>query len=136
LAGHPALGSASYRLVERVRGQGVFSFCMCPGGFIVPATTQIGQQVVNGWSPASRRGRYANSGFVVEVDPVMLRRAGFDPTRTFAGSEFQTKLERRAFEAGGGDYVAPAQRIADFVEGRSSSDLPDCSYPRGVKTAS
>ena len=136
LAGHPALGSANYRLVERVGGRGVFSFCMCPGGFIVPATTRLGQQVVNGWSPASRRGRYANSGFVVEVDPALLQSAGFNPSEVFAGIEFQETVERRAFAAGGGAYVAPAQRISDFVEGRPSEGLPDCSYPRGLAATS
>ncbi len=133
LAGHPALGAAAYRLVERVGAQGVFSFCMCPGGFIAPAATEKGGQVVNGWSPSSRGGDYANSGFVVEVDADVLAAHGLDPTDPFAGVAFQRDLEGRAYGAGGGDYVAPASRIADFVAGGVSSDLPACSYRRGVQ---
>ncbi|MBK6923120.1 MAG: FAD-dependent monooxygenase [Deltaproteobacteria bacterium] len=132
LAGHPALGSASYRLVERAGAVGVFSFCMCPGGFIVPAATAPGEQVVNGWSPSSRRGRYANSGFVVEVGAETLVAHGLSPADPLAGVELQRRLEQRAFVAGGGGFVAPAQRIDDFVAKRASRELPRCSYPRGV----
>jgi uncharacterized FAD-dependent dehydrogenase len=134
-AGHPALGSAAYRVVERVADVGVFSFCMCPGGFMVPATTEVGAQVVNGWSPASRRGKYANSGFVTEVGPEVLAAAGFDPTELFAGLDFQRQLERRAFSAAGGAYRGPAQTTADFVVRKASSALPPCSYPRGLVPA-
>jgi uncharacterized protein len=133
LAGHPALGSASYRMVERACGVGVFSFCMCPGGFMVPAATGPGEQVVNGWSPSSRRGRFANSGFVVEVDAPVLARAGLAPDDVLAGVEYQRMLEARAYDAGGGGFVAPAQRIDDFVANRISRELPECSYPRGVQ---
>ena len=132
LAGHPALGSASYRLVERAGAVGVFSFCMCPGGFIVPAATAPGEQVVNGWSPSSRRGRYANSGFVVEIGAETLVAHGLSPADPLAGVELQRRLEQRAFVAGGGGFVAPAQRIDDFVAKRASRELPPCSYPRGV----
>lgn len=132
LAGHPALGAAAYRLVEQVDGTGVFSFCMCPGGFIAPAATSAGELVVNGWSPSSRGGRFANSGFVVEVGPSHLEAAGLDPDDPLAGTELQRRIEARAYAAGGGAFVAPAQRIADFVAGRGSLDLPRCSYPRGV----
>ncbi len=135
LAGHPALGAAAYRVVEQVDGAGAFSFCMCPGGFIVPAATEPGGQVVNGWSPSSRGGRYANSGFVTEVGPEQLAAAGYAPDDVFAGVELQRRLERAAFEAGGGGYVAPAQRLDDFVAGRASSALPQCSYPRGLAPA-
>ncbi len=135
LAGHPALGAASYRLVEQAAGVGSFSFCMCPGGFIVPAATEPGGQVVNGWSPSSRGGRYANSGFVTEVGPVQLKAAGLDPDDVFAGMEFQRRIERAAYDAGGGGYVAPAQRLDDFVAGRTSTELPPCSYPRGLTPA-
>lgn len=135
-AGHRALGSASYRLVEQVDGRGVFSFCMCPGGFIVPAATEAGGQVVNGWSPASRRGRFANSGFVTEVGPEHLAAAGFDPDDVFAGLSYQRALEARAYQAGGGGFVAPAVRIEDFVQGRATQgELPPCSYPRGLVAA-
>jgi len=132
LAGHPALGSASYRLVEQACGRGVFSFCMCPGGFIVPAATAPEEQVVNGWSPSSRRGRFANSGFVVEVGADLVAASGRSPTDPLAGVALQSELEHRAYAAGGGSFVAPAQRIDDFVAGRPSLELPETSYPRGV----
>lgn len=135
LAGHPALGAAAYRLVEQAHGVGAFSFCMCPGGFIAPAATEAGGQVVNGWSPSSRGGRFANSGFVTEVGPPQLAAAGFDPGDVFAGVKLQRALEQAAYEAGGGAYVAPAQRVDDFVAGQPSADLPVCSYPRGVQPA-
>lgn len=135
LAGHAALGSAAYRVVERAGDVGVFSFCMCPGGFAVPASTIVGSQVVNGWSPASRRGRFANSGFVVEVGPKMLAAAGYEAGDVNAGLKMQRALETRAYEAGGGGYVAPGQRLSDFVEGVGSASLPVSSYPRGVQPA-
>ncbi|MEZ4251635.1 MAG: FAD-dependent oxidoreductase [Polyangiales bacterium] len=135
LAGHPVLGAASYRIVERACGTGIFSFCMCPGGFVAPAATEPGGQVVNGWSPSKRNGKFANSGFVTEIGPTQLATFGFDPEDPFAGVELQRRIERRAYEAGGGDYVAPAQRIADFVERRPSSSLPATSYPRPVASA-
>lgn len=135
LAGHPALGAAPYRLVERVGEHGVFSFCMCPGGFIAPAGTEARGQVVNGWSPSSRTGAFANSGFVAEVDAKVIAAHGLDPSDPFAGIDFQRDLEQRAYESGGGDYVAPAARLDDFVAGRASSELPECSYRRGVRGA-
>jgi len=135
LAGHPALGAASYRLVEQAAGSAAFSFCMCPGGFIAPAATEAGGQVVNGWSPSSRKGRFANSGFVTEVGPPQLHAAGLDPDDVFAGATLQRRLEEAAYDSGGGKYVAPAQRLDDFVKGRDSKVLPDCSYPRGLRAA-
>jgi uncharacterized protein len=135
LAGHPILRAASYRLVEQACGAGVFSFCMCPGGFIAPAATEPRGQVVNGWSPSARSGRFANSGFVTEIGPAQLARAGHDPDDPFAGVTLQRALEQRAYDAGGGDYVAPAQRLDDFVAGRVSTELPSCSYPRGLTSA-
>lgn len=135
LAGHPALGAASYRLVERIGDVGVFSFCMCPGGFIAPAATDIHGQVVNGWSPSSRGGKYANSGLVAEVGEAYLGRLGLDSSRDpFAGVIVQRQLEEAAYAAGGGSFVAPAQRLHDFVAGRTSRDLPACSYPRGLQS--
>lgn len=135
LAGHPALGAASYRLVERVGEGSVFSFCMCPGGHIVPAATEAGRQVVNGMSPYHHRGRYANSGLVAEVSPAVLAAAGFDPDDPLAGLEFQGALEARAYEAGGGDFVAPGQTLADLAAGRGSPALPPTSYHRGLAPA-
>jgi hypothetical protein len=133
LAGHPVLGAASYRIVERVAGLGVFSFCMCPGGIIAPAATEPEGLVVNGWSPSSRRGRFANSGFVVEIDGPMVARMGFDASDPMVGIAVQRSFERRAFAAGGGAFVAPAQRLDDFVHSRASTDLPSTSYPRGIR---
>lgn len=135
LAGHSALGAAYYRLVEQTKTGAVFSFCMCPGGYIVPAATDPGMQVVNGMSPSSRGGRYANSGFVTEVGAEHLARAGHDPGDPLAGIAYQAALEAAAYEAGGGGYVAPAQTLADFVRGRLSRDLPDTSYHRGLRSA-
>jgi uncharacterized FAD-dependent dehydrogenase len=135
LAGHPALGAATYRLVERVGERGVFSFCMCPGGHIAPTSTEGDCQVVNGWSPTGRRGRFANSGFVVEVDAETLDEAGLDRGDPLAGVRLQSSLERAAYDAGGGDFVAPAQRLSDFVRGERSHDLPASSYVRGLRPA-
>jgi uncharacterized FAD-dependent dehydrogenase len=135
LAGHPALGAATYRLVERVGERGVFSFCMCPGGHIAPTSTESDCQVVNGWSPTGRRGRFANSGFVVEIDAGTLTEAGLDRDDALAGVRLQRKLESEAFSAGGGGFVAPAQRLVDFVNAEHSSDLPASSYVRGLRSA-
>lgn len=132
LAGHPALGAASYRLVEQVASGSAWSFCMCPGGYIVCAAAQPGRQVVNGMSPSQRRGRYANSGFVAPVGAEQLAAAGLDPDDPFAGLAYQDRIESRAFEVGGGAYVAPAQTLADLVADRASESLPRTSYHRGV----
>ena len=135
LAGHPALGAASYRLVEQTPGGAVFSFCMCPGVFIVPAATDPGMQVVNGMSPSARHGRFANSGLVTEVGAAQLVRAGFDPNDPLAGVAYQAALEAAAYEAGGGGFVAPAQNLADLAIGRASKLLPATSYHRGLEPA-
>jgi uncharacterized FAD-dependent dehydrogenase len=132
LAGHPALGAAYYRLVEHAGETSVYSFCMCPGGFIVPAATDPGQLVVNGMSPSHRRGRFANSGLVTEVSRETIASAGFDATDELCGLHYQADLERRAYEAGGGDFRAPAQTLLDLVEARQSKSLPECSYHRGL----
>lgn len=124
------LPPASYSLVAQEFGRGVFSFCMCPGGIIAPAATAPGEIVVNGWSPSKRNNPYANSGTVVAVDEQDFRKYGF--TGPLAAMQYQQLVERTAFEAGGGALVAPAQRMVDFVEGRSSSTLPGCSYLPGI----
>jgi uncharacterized protein len=134
-AGHPVLGAASYRLVQRVGDSSVFSFCMCPGGHIVPAATEVDGQVVNGWSPSSRRGRFANSGFVTEVGPTQLAALGLDAEHPLAGLEFQRHFEQAAYLAGGGAFVGPAQNLSDFLAGRDTRELPECSYPRGIVPA-
>lgn len=133
-AGHRVVGPASYRLVQKVGETSVFSFCMCPGGHIVPAATERDGQVVNGWSPSSRRGRFANSGFVAEVGPAQLRALGLDAGDPLAGFAFQRHFEQAAFAAGGGEFVGPAQGLLDLLAGRESSELPPCSYPRGVRS--
>ncbi|MFN5914047.1 MAG: NAD(P)/FAD-dependent oxidoreductase [Chitinophagaceae bacterium] len=131
----PHLPPASYALVEQVKDRGVFSFCMCPGGIIATASTLQGSLVVNGWSPSKRNNPFANSGMVVQVelkdalaqtgsiaDPLMLHR-------------FQEAVERKAFEAGGGKYTAPAQRMTDLILGKTSTTLPETSYLRGIHSA-
>jgi uncharacterized FAD-dependent dehydrogenase len=124
------LPPAYYSLVEQVKSRGVFSFCMCPGGIIAPCATGLDEIVVNGWSPSKRNNPYANSGTVVQVtlDDVQ----GYDPLRML---HFQAEIEQKAFEAGGGNLVAPAQRMVDFVENRLSLDLPKNSYLPGTKSA-
>jgi uncharacterized protein len=132
-AGHPALPAAAYRLATTVEGRGVFSFCMCPGGWIVPATTEPEAIVVNGMSLSRRDSPFANSGLVVAVEPADLAALGHaDP---FGGLRFQEELERHAFVLGGGAQVAPAQRLVDFVAGRESASLPRTSYRPGVRAA-
>ncbi len=127
------LPPASYSLVEQVSGKGVFSFCMCPGGIIAPAATSEGEVVVNGWSPSKRNNPYANSGIVVTVDEANIQ--AFKQHGPLAGLYFQQAIEQKAFEAGGGKLVAPAQRMADFAAGKLSSSLPDCSYLPGIHPA-
>ncbi|MFI3299427.1 MAG: FAD-dependent oxidoreductase [Rikenellaceae bacterium] len=126
------LPAAAYSLVAQVGGRGVYSFCMCPGGVIVPASTQNGEGVVNGMSNSQRNGVYANSGIVTEVRVEDIE----DYTKHFGvlgGLEFQRQLETMACMQGGGSAgVAPAQRLADFVAGRSSRNLPETTYNPGI----
>lgn len=132
-AGHPRLPAAAYRLAHEVEGRGVFSFCMCPGGFIVPAATEPDGLVVNGMSLSRRDSPFANSGLVVAVEPGDVAAAGFPgPT---GGIELQRSLERTAALAGGGALVAPAVRVTDFLAGRASSTLPTSSYVPGLASA-
>ncbi len=135
---HPARGEflppASYSLVQQVEGRGVFSFCMCPGGIIAPAATDPGELVVNGWSPSKRNNPFANSGMVVSVELEDMFR--FRPQGgPLAGMLFQQSVEQTAYTHGGGRFVAPAQRMTDFVSGKVSSTLPDCSYVPGLLSA-
>tara|TARA_R110002096_G_scaffold44526_13_gene120491 strand:- start:68992 stop:70578 length:1587 start_codon:yes stop_codon:yes gene_type:complete len=133
-AGHPKLPAASYRLVQEVRGRGVFSFCMCPGGWIVPASTETGGLVVNGMSLSKRDSPYANSGMVVGLEPSDWQSApGLDGV--FGGVELQRRIEEAAWQGGGGGLVAPAVRLRDFLSGEQSSDLPPTSYVPGLKPA-
>lgn len=129
-AGHPRLPAASYRVAETIDGRGVFSFCMCPGGFVVPAATEPGGVVVNGMSLSRRDSPYANSGLVVAIEPEDVARAGF--AGPLGGVELQRRLEEAAFTAGGGALRAPATRVTDFVAGRASATVPDSSYRPGL----
>jgi uncharacterized protein len=124
------LPPASYSWVEQIEKKGVFSFCMCPGGIIAPASTAEGELVVNGWSPSKRNNPYANSGIVVTVEEKDM--APFHQYGPLAGLYFQQDVEKLAFQRGGGKFVAPAQRMTDFVQGKTSADLPSCSYLPGI----
>jgi uncharacterized FAD-dependent dehydrogenase len=124
------LPPSSYSLVEQVRGRGVFSFCMCPGGIIAPAATNPGEIVVNGWSPSKRNGKFANSGMVVA-----LELSDFSAFRgPLAAMRYQEEAEKMAFIAGGGGLKAPAQRVTDFLRKKVSSSLPETSYLPGIKS--
>lgn len=139
------LPPASYQLVDQVNNRGVFSFCMCPGGIIAIASTSKDLLVVNGWSPSKRNNPFANSGMVVQVEleDVMkgMRDKVKNPDRSVLRRgtserlvlhDFQEMVERRAYAAGGGSFVAPAQRMTDFISGKISNSLPQTSYVRGV----
>lgn len=124
------LPAASYKLVTQVNGRGVFSFCMCPGGLIVPAATAPGEIVVNGMSMSRRDSPFANSGIVVQIEDEDL--VEFEKHGVFAGLELQTSLERKFFETGDGSQKAPAQRLPDFVSGKISQNIGKTSYIPGV----
>ena len=127
------LPAAEYSMVTQVDGRGVYSFCMCPGGFVIPAATDKEQIVVNGMSPASRGTQWSNSGMVVEVRPEDLDDNQYpianNPLRVM---HFQEELERMCWQQGNMRQTAPAQRMADFVNGRLSYDLPKSSYAPGL----
>ena len=132
------LGNASYSLVTQVQGRGVYSFCMCPGGHIVPAGSAKNSCVVNGMSASHRNSPFANSGMVVEIRPEdlvgivqELRGSGVQECK-LKGLAFQQYLEQLAYEHGGEPSMAPAQRLKDFVEGKASKTLPACSYLPGM----
>jgi uncharacterized FAD-dependent dehydrogenase len=127
------LPAASYNLVRQIEGRGVYSFCMCPGGFIVPSATSQEEIVVNGMSPSGRNSPYANSGIVVEIRPEDLQK--YSEYRELAGVEFQKYLEREAWKNGGHSQRAPAQRLGDFVAGSASGSLPKVSYFPGVTSS-
>lgn len=128
------LPAASYVLATKVRDRGVHSFCMCPGGFIVPAATENDEVVVNGMSLSKRDSPFANSGLVVTVEPGDTEAFAGDHG-ILAGIAYQKHLERLAKEAGGGGQVAPGQRVADFLARRDSTSLPETSYRPGLKAA-
>ncbi|MCA1327035.1 NAD(P)/FAD-dependent oxidoreductase [Herbaspirillum sp. alder98] len=129
-AGHPILGAADYKLVHHAsNGRSVYSFCMCPGGTVVAATSEPGRVVTNGMSQYSRNERNANSGIVVGISPADY------PGHPLAGIAFQRQWESRAYELGGGNYDAPGQLVGDFIANRASSALGSVtpSYKPGVK---
>ncbi len=132
------LPPASYSLVEQVDGRGVFSFCMCPGGIIAPAATNPNELVVNGWSPSKRNNSFANSGMVVIVEIKDIQeqcKKNNIPFNPLSMMKFQQEVEQKAFEFGGGKFVAPAQRVVDFCDGKISTTLPNCSYLPGINSA-
>ena len=127
------LPASSYKLVTQVKDRGVFSFCMCPGGLVVPAATAPGEIVVNGMSLSRRDSPYANSGTVVAVELEDLQ--PYAGAGVFAGLALQQAVERAMFDSGDGSQRAPAQRLTDFVNRRVSSSLPDTSYIPGLHAA-
>jgi uncharacterized FAD-dependent dehydrogenase len=133
----PYLPASSYALVHQTyfkdKQRGVFSFCMCPGGFIVPAATESGEIVVNGMSPSRRDSRYANSGIVVAIELEDLQE--FEHFGPLKGLEFQKSIEQNACKIAGNTQTAPAQRLIDFTQGKLSKDLPDTSYQPGLHSA-
>lgn len=136
------LPPSSYNLVQQINGRGVFSFCMCPGGIIAPATTNEREIVVNGWSPSKRNNPFANSGIVVQIETLDLKDLkDFEEIseqqpkvlHTSLGMMFfQQYVERKAYNSGGGKFVAPAQRLVDFCKNKISVNLPECSYLPGI----
>lgn len=125
------LPAAEYSMLTRVDDRAVYSFCMCPGGYIIPAASAPGQLVVNGMSPANRGTRWANSGMVVEILPEDIPDTDGIPS-ALKMMHFQESIEQRFFDAAGGTQQAPAQRMTDFVAGKQSDTLPRSSYPPGL----
>ena len=126
------LPAAAYTLTSQVNGRGVYSFCMCPGGVIVPAMTSFEECVVNGMSASARSSRWANAGIVTEVRPEDFAHL-HEEWGVLAGLKFRQQVERHAASLVGGGGTAPAQRLADFVARRRSFDLPRTSYlPKAV----
>ncbi len=123
------LPAAAYTLVTQAGGRGVYSFCMCPGGFMVPSATSPGEVVVNGMSPSRRNSRWANSGIVTEIREEDAMHYGSGP---LAGLEYQLFIEQMAWREGGMSQRAPAQRLTDFVDGKASASLPEGSYFPGL----
>ncbi|MDE5629284.1 MAG: FAD-binding protein [Muribaculaceae bacterium] len=126
------LPAAEYSMLTRVDDRAVYSFCMCPGGYIIPAASAPGQLVVNGMSPANRGTQWANSGMVVEVLPEDIPDVPDSTENALKMMRFQEEIEKRFFEAADGTQQAPAQRMTDFVNGVASSSLARSSYPPGL----
>lgn len=126
------LPASRYRLATQMKGRSVHSFCMCPGGFVVPASTMNDEVVVNGMSLSRRDSPFANSGMVVGIEPEDVR--GFGGDDVLSGIRFQKHIEQLAKKAGGGGQVAPGQRVKDFLVGRISKELPKTSYFPGLNS--
>ncbi|MDE6320837.1 MAG: FAD-binding protein, partial [Muribaculaceae bacterium] len=126
------LPPAEYSLLTRVDDRAVYSFCMCPGGVVVPCASAPGQQAVNGMSPSNRGTRWANSGMVVEVLPDDVEPASNDPLKIM---RYQEDIERKFFSESGSSQNAPAQRMHDFVNSKPSANLPSTSYAPGIHSA-
>ena len=124
------LPAASYKLVHQAQGRGVYSFCMCPGGFIVPAATAQGEVVVNGMSPSRRDSKFANSGIVVGIELQDLK--PWQKHGPLAGLRYQQMVEQNVCAAGGNTQTAPGQRLTDFISGRVSNSLNETSYIPGL----
>lgn len=126
-----ALPPASYSITQQVNGRALFSFCMCPGGIIAPASTEKNGVVVNGWSPSKRNNPFANSGMVVNISSTEAEEKDL-----LWAMNFQAAIEQKAFEIGGGSFVAPAQRLTDFLSKNRSSSVPENSYLPGTNPCS
>ena len=126
------LPPSPYSIAKQVRGRGVYSFCMCPGGVIAPCATKPGEIVTNGWSSSRRARATANSGIVVELNEKDF--SPFKKSGPLAAMEFQKVIEKKAWEMGGKTQTAPAQRLIDFTEGKLSDDLPNTSYSPGIRS--
>ena len=126
------LPAAEYSFVTQIDGRGVYSFCMCPGGVVVPAASSPGQLVVNGMSPSLRNTYWANSGMVVEIHPEDLPKK-YQGTGQLMMMHFQEDLEHEAFKQAGNTQVAGAQRMKDFVDGKPSKNIPPASFPAGLQ---
>lgn len=126
------LPPASYTLVSQADGRGVFSFCMCPGGIMVPAATAVEEIVINGMSNSKRNSKFANSGIVVQVD--INDFLPYKNQGALAGIAYQQAIEHSAWKAGGKNQTAPAQRLTDFIKNKTSLNLPVCSYFPGVES--
>lgn len=126
------LPPAYYSLVSQIGGKGVYSFCMCPGGIIAPCSTEDGLIVTNGWSPSKRNNPYANSGIVTEIGFEELAPYGDAEKDPFVALNFRRMVEAACCVGGSGSQTAPAQRLTDLIQGRTSKNLPDCSYTPGT----
>ena len=124
------LPPASYALVTQIDGQGVYSFCMCPGGIIAPCATSEGEVVTNGWSPSKRNNPYSNSGIVVTVNPEDL--PNYTKENPFIALDFQKSVEKKCWEAAGKTQKVPAQCLKDFIDGKVSTSFPRSSYLPGI----